>query len=117
MDFIYLLEDTGLIITAGEWILRNACEQVRQWQTAGFNNLRVAVNLSPRQFEDKNLVQIVSRALQDYQLAPQCLELKITESHLMQDTERTKATLASIKSLGVRIAVDDFGTVTLPSLI
>ena len=110
MDFIYLLEDTGLIVTAGEWILRKACEQVREWQTAGFNNLRVAVNLSPRQFEDKNLVEIVSRALKDFQLAPQCLELEITESHLMQDTERTKATLASIKGLGVRIAVDDFGT-------
>ena len=110
MDFIYLLEDTGLIIAAGEWILRKACEQVREWQTAGFNNLRVAVNLSPRQFEEKNLVQVVRRALEDFQLAPQCLELEITESHLMQDTERTKATLSSIKSLGVRIAVDDFGT-------
>ena len=110
MDFIYLLEDTGLIIAAGEWILRKACGQVREWQTGGFNNLRVAVNLSPRQFEDKNLVQVVRRALEDFQLAPQCLELEITESHLMQDTERTKATLASIKSLGVRIAVDDFGT-------
>ena len=65
MDFIHLLEDSGLIITAGEWILRTACEQVREWQTAGFNNLRVAVNLSPRQFEDKNLVQVVGRALED----------------------------------------------------
>ena len=110
MDFIHLLEDSGLIITTGEWILRTACEQVREWQTAGFNNLRVAVNLSPRQFEDKNLVQVVGRALEDFQLAPQCLELEITESHLMQDTERTKATLAGIKSLGVRIALDDFGT-------
>ncbi|MEE9263121.1 MAG: EAL domain-containing protein [Vicinamibacteria bacterium] len=110
MDFIHLLEDSGLIITAGEWILRTACEQVREWQIAGFNNLRVAVNLSPRQFEDKNLVQVVGRALEDFQLAPQCLELEITESHLMQDTERTKATLAGIKSLGVRIALDDFGT-------
>jgi diguanylate cyclase (GGDEF)-like protein len=110
MDFIYLLEDTGLIISVGEWILRSACSQVREWQTAGFSNLRVAVNLSPRQFEDKNLVQVVGRALSDFQLQPECLELEITESHLMRDTERTKATLASIKSLGVRIAIDDFGT-------
>jgi len=110
MDFISLLEDTGLIVSVGEWILRNACRQVREWQQGGLPDLRVAVNLSPRQFEDKNLVEIVGRALTDFQLSPECLELEITESHLMRDTERTKSTLASIKSLGVRIAIDDFGT-------
>ena len=110
MDFISLLEDTGLIVSVGEWILRNACRQVREWQQGGLPDLRVAVNLSPRQFEDKDLVEIVGRALTDFQLSPECLELEITESHLMRDTERTKSTLASIKSLGVRIAIDDFGT-------
>ena len=110
MDFIFLLEDTGLIISAGEWILRKACAQVREWQKTGYENLRVAVNLSPRQFEDRELVEIVSRALGEFELAPECLELEITESHLMRDTERTNATLASIKALGVRIAIDDFGT-------
>ncbi len=110
LDFISLLEDTGLIIGAGEWILRKACAQAREWQAAGYENLRVAVNLSPRQFEDLKLVEIVGRALGEFQLAPECLELEITESHLMRDTERTKATLASIKALGVRIAIDDFGT-------
>jgi len=110
MDFISLLEDTGLIVSVGEWILRNACRQVREWQQGGLPDLRVAVNLSPRQFEDKDLVEIVGRALTDFQLSPECLELELTESHLMRDTERTKSTLASIKSLGVRIAIDDFGT-------
>jgi len=110
MDFISLLEDTGLIVSVGEWVLRNACRQVREWQQGGLPGLRVAVNLSPRQFEDKDLVEIVGRALTDFQLSPECLELEITESHLMRDTERTKSTLASIKSLGVRIAIDDFGT-------
>jgi EAL domain-containing protein (putative c-di-GMP-specific phosphodiesterase class I) len=110
MDFISLLEDSGLIIEAGEWILRKACAQVREWQRSGYENLRVAVNLSPRQFEDAKLVQIVGRALADFSLKPECLELEITESHLMRDNKRTNATLASIKSLGVRIAIDDFGT-------
>ena len=110
IDFISLLEDTGLIIEAGEWILRKACAQVREWQTSGYENLRVAVNLSPRQFEDSKLVEIVGRALADFNLKPEYLELEITESHLMRDNKRTNATLASIKSLGVRIAIDDFGT-------
>jgi len=110
MDFISLLEDSGLIIEAGEWILRKACAQVREWQTSGYENLRVAVNLSPRQFEDSKLVETVGRALADFSLKPECLELEITESHLMRDNKRTNATLASIKSLGVRIAIDDFGT-------
>jgi len=110
MDFISLLEDSGLIIGAGEWILRKACQQVREWQKMGYQGLRVAVNLSPRQFEDPKLVDFVHRALADFGLDPECLELEITESHLMRDTKRTNATLASIKSLGVRIAIDDFGT-------
>lgn len=110
MEFIPLLEETGLISEAGEWVLRSACSQVRRWQSTGYPRLRGAINLSPRQFEDKRLVDIVGRALTDFGLAPECLELEITESLLMRDTERTKATLASIKSLGVRIAIDDFGT-------
>ena len=109
-QFIPLLEETGLILPVGKWLIRKACAQARNWQEAGFPSLRMAANLSARQFEDRNLVETVRQALKEASLSPENLELEITESSLLKATERTKALLTELKALGVRIAMDDFGT-------
>jgi diguanylate cyclase (GGDEF)-like protein/PAS domain S-box-containing protein len=107
-DFIQLAEETGLILRIGEWVLREAC----RWGTfiGTERGLQVAVNLSPRQFTDPNLPAVVARALKDTGLPPSLLELEITESLAMQQTDATLATLKKLKRLGVSIAIDDFGT-------
>ena len=108
--FMPFLESSGLIKGVGEWVLRTACRQVKEWQDYMFRDLRISVNLSARQFEGSDLVASVERALAESGLPPTHLELEITESLLMKDTERTRSTLLELKALGVRIAIDDFGT-------
>jgi diguanylate cyclase (GGDEF)-like protein/PAS domain S-box-containing protein len=108
-DFIQLAEVTSLILPMGPWILRTACAQARAWQVAGHPNLCVAVNLSARQFQQPDLVAQVRRALEETGLPPSSLDLEITESHAMQNAEATILTLRELKSLGVRISIDDFG--------
>lgn len=105
-EFIPVVEDTGLIIPLGDWIIEQACREAAAWP----RNISVAVNLSPVQFRNRSLVQSVSRALALSGLAPHRLELEITESVLLQDNETTVSTLHQLRRLGVRIAMDDFGT-------
>jgi diguanylate cyclase (GGDEF)-like protein/PAS domain S-box-containing protein len=105
-DFISLAEDTGLIHAIGEWVLRQATAEAAKWP----DDLKVAVNLSPTQFKNKNLVQAVFSAIANSGLSPSRLELEITETVLLQDTEATLAVLRQLQEIGVRIAVDDFGT-------
>ncbi|MEA3193149.1 MAG: hypothetical protein QOD26_1482 [Betaproteobacteria bacterium] len=107
-EFIQLAEETGLILRMGEWALREAC----RWATfiGAERGLQVAVNLSPRQFNDPNLPRIVAAALKESGLPPRQLELEITESLAMRETDATLATLKKLKELGVSIAIDDFGT-------
>ncbi|SKA06898.1 putative bifunctional diguanylate cyclase/phosphodiesterase [Consotaella salsifontis] len=105
-DFVPLAEEVGLIIPIGEWVLRQACAEAANWPAP----LRVAVNLSPVQFRSDYLVDAVRRALAESGLAPQRLELEITESVLLQGNERNLAILKELKSLGIRISMDDFGT-------
>ncbi len=109
-EFISYAEETGLIIPIGEWVMRTACAQNRAWQDAGFPPMRVTVNLSARQFQQKNLVERVMSILRETGLDPQWLELEITETVAMQDVEQTISTLRELRDLGVRIAIDDFGT-------
>lgn len=110
-EFIPLLEETGMIIPVGEWLLRTACRQNNAWQNAGFPHLRMAVNLSARQFQQNDLVHSVSRVLEETGLAADYLELEITESLLMQNPENATDILNKINALGVvRIDIDDFGT-------
>ena len=109
-EFIPLAEKTGLILPIGAWVLRTACTQAKSWQDQGLPALRVAVNISPRQFMRVNLAEQVARTLQDTGLAAPCLELEITESLLMQDMERGIATLHALKAMGIQLAIDDFGT-------
>ena len=105
-DFISVLEETALIASVGEWILREACREAATWP----DQIKVAVNLSPVQFRSLDLVAAVGNALADAGLPPNRLELEITESVLLQDCEATLATLHKLRELGVMIAMDDFGT-------
>jgi diguanylate cyclase (GGDEF)-like protein len=109
-DFIPLAEETGLILPIGERVLRAACAQVREWQTAGLPPIRVSVNVSARQFQHQNPAALVSKVLQETGLAPAHLELEITESTLMKDADGALATLRALKETGVHLAIDDFGT-------
>lgn len=108
--FIPVAEDTGLIVRLGDWVLRAACEQVRAWQAAGLPDVRVAVNLSTRQFQDVHLAGSIRQALDDTGLDPQYLEIELTEGPLAQDAEHAVHLLTALKDTGVRISIDDFGT-------
>jgi len=109
-EFIPIAEDTGLIIALGQWVLRTACEQMRAWREAGSTIETMAVNLSPRQFQQANLDEELKQLLAETRLDPRLLELEITESALMDDGASVQAKLAAVKLLGVKLAIDDFGT-------
>ena len=108
--FIGLAEEMGLIIPIGAWVLREACLQTKYWQKKGYTNLRVAVNLSARQFTQKSLVQSISDNLNACGLESKFLELELTESMVMRDVESAIAILRNLKALGIHISIDDFGT-------
>jgi len=110
--FIPLAEETGLIVPIGQWVLEEACQQTRAWQLhfAGERPLVISVNLSGRQLQQPDLIEIVRNALNKTGLPPSCLKLEITESVVMQDAEGTVTTLQGLKALGIQLAIDDFGT-------
>ncbi|MGB5267619.1 MAG: EAL domain-containing protein [Polyangiales bacterium] len=108
--FIGALEEFGLINEVGEWVLQTACEQMRQWQALELQPMRISVNVSAQQFEDPLLIDKVRAALAKTELAPEFLELELTESCLMSDPAQAGALLRAIRDIGVRIAIDDFGT-------
>jgi diguanylate cyclase (GGDEF)-like protein/PAS domain S-box-containing protein len=110
MRFIGLAEEMGLIIPIGDWVVRTACTQTKAWHDAGLGELRVAVNLSPRQFTQKALVQSIADILRSTNLDARFLELELTESLIMSDVENGIAILRSLKALGIQISIDDFGT-------
>ena len=108
--FIPMLERSGQIVEVGQWVLETAAARVKRWRDAGQPALRMAVNLSARQFERDRLVPTVLKALRDNDLPADALELEITESLLMRDTDRTYGLLSELRDIGVRISIDDFGT-------
>jgi diguanylate cyclase (GGDEF)-like protein len=110
VEFIPLAEETGLIIPIGEWILFAACQQTKTWQEQGYKIGNIAVNLSARQFAQKNLPGMVERVLNETALFPGHLQLEITESTAMYNPEESIAMLRKLKNIGVQISVDDFGT-------
>ncbi len=109
-EFIPVAEDSGMIVAIGRWVLREACRQNAAWQQSGIRPLRVAVNLSARQFRSDNLLNEIRAALADAQLSTASLELEITESMVMEDPERVIKTLDEIRRLGINLSLDDFGT-------
>ncbi|VAX07065.1 diguanylate cyclase/phosphodiesterase (GGDEF & EAL domains) with PAS/PAC sensor(s) [hydrothermal vent metagenome] len=108
--FITLLEETGLIVPVGEWILNQACRQNHAWREAGLAPVRVAVNFSSHQFREVPVSQVVAQALKDSDLSADGLEVEITEGVLMDDIEQSCETLQQLRDMGVAIAIDDFGT-------
>jgi EAL domain-containing protein (putative c-di-GMP-specific phosphodiesterase class I) len=110
-DFIPLAEETGLINEIGEWVLREGCRQAKDWQDMGLSKTRrVAINLSARQFGDRAFLDMVTRVLADTGLEASCLELEITESQVMRQTDGMIMLLNSLSEMGVHLAIDDFGT-------
>ena len=109
-DFIPLAERTGMIVPIGEWVLDEACRQIREWHDAGRPNWTIAVNLSPLQFGHPDLIRMVRATLDRHQLTPHCLTLEITESTAMRDADVSVIILQQLHEMGVRIAIDDFGT-------
>lgn len=110
LNFIGVAEDTGLIVPIGAWVIRTACLQNKAWEDAGLGKLRVAVNLSARQFAQKDLVAMIADVLRETGLDANCLELELTESLIMTDVQQAILTLQQLKELGVLLSVDDFGT-------
>jgi diguanylate cyclase (GGDEF)-like protein/PAS domain S-box-containing protein len=108
--FIPTAEETGLIVPIGDWVLREACRQNKAWQDAGLPPMVVSVNVSARQFKEKNLINRVVGALESSGLDARYLELELTESLIMQDVELAVATMKDLQSLGIQLSIDDFGT-------
>lgn len=104
--FIPIAEETGMIVELGDWVLRRACNDAKDWPA----HVRLAVNFSPKQFQQANMVKRIEEALAAADLAPDRLEIEITESTLMQDTEDAAAKVAALRAFGVRLSLDDFGT-------
>jgi EAL domain-containing protein (putative c-di-GMP-specific phosphodiesterase class I) len=110
MEFIQLAEETGLVEPTGDWVLREACGQYRAWQDEGIALPRLAINVSPRQFRQKGFVDRVATIVRDAGIAPDRIELEITESLLIDSSSGVAAMLDELQSLGVKLSLDDFGT-------
>ena len=110
VQFIPMAEKGGLIIPIGEFVIRTVCEQIKTWQEAGFGQVSISINVSARQFDQQNLIDIIKDALQNTMISPHCLELEITESTMMRNPEKALRTLTELKAMGIGISIDDFGT-------
>lgn len=108
--FMPIIEETGLIVPIGEWVLRTACEQIIDWQEAGFVVPKLAVNLSARQFKDPHMLDRICRIVDETGVDPELIELELTESILMDDVDRALAVLNEARTMGFQISIDDFGT-------
>ena len=109
-EFIPVAEDTGLIVPIGEWVLRTACAQYAEWRHNGLPPIRLAINISARQLRQKNLAEIVAEVLATNGISPADLELEITETSLVQNTDGAAVALRELKKLGMMLSLDDFGT-------
>lgn len=109
MEFIPIAESSGMIIPIGEWVVETACKQNRKWQDQGYPPFSIAVNVSALQFHDRKLVDMIQWTLKKHQIAPELLEIEITES-VMQDVKESFQIINELKQLGIRVAIDDFGT-------
>jgi diguanylate cyclase len=110
LEFIPLAEEIGLILPLGEWVLRMACQQIKLWNDEDFPPLRVAVNLSPHQFQQQNLFEMITAIIGETRIDPSYLELEMTESSIMKNAGKSITTLGQLRDLGIKISIDDFGT-------
>jgi diguanylate cyclase (GGDEF)-like protein/PAS domain S-box-containing protein len=109
-EFIPLAEETGLIIGISDWVLNAACKQLQAWRKNGHDHFKMAINLSPKEFEQGNLVDRVKRHIATYELPPESIEIEITESLLMNDAEKVIEKVSQLRQLGIQVSIDDFGT-------
>nr|WP_298414197.1 EAL domain-containing protein [uncultured Halomonas sp.] len=109
-EIIPVAEETGLILPIGEWVLKTACQQSMDWHAQGYPLLKMAVNLSAIQLNNRHFVEVVKRVLKETQLPPHCLELELTESAIMQNPDRASMILRRLRKLGIALSIDDFGT-------
>jgi len=109
-DFIPQAEENGLIVPIGEWVIQEACRQIKIWQEAGLGDVNVAINFSSHQFDSPDLSAMVQHILIEHKVEPCCLNIELTESTLMQDMDKAVAILSNLRSLGVHLSIDDFGT-------
>jgi EAL domain-containing protein (putative c-di-GMP-specific phosphodiesterase class I) len=110
MKFLPIAEETGLIVSIGKWVLKTACTQNVAWQQTGLPHLKMAVNLSRRQFSDEDLLSDITSILEETGMSPGLLELEITESTFMHDIDKAIGTLKAFRDMGVGLAIDNFGT-------
>jgi diguanylate cyclase (GGDEF)-like protein len=110
VDFIAIAEETGIIVPIGEWVLRQACAQLKRWRDGGHPDMRIAVNLSARQFTQANLTEFVAQVLHDTDIPADALELELTESLTMQPSDDNLAVMHRLNNMGVQLSIDDFGT-------
>ena len=110
LRFIGLAEESGLIVAIGDWVLQTACRQNKAWQDAGLAPISISVNVSPRQFEEKRLVERVALAIQESGLDPSLLELEVTESLIMRDLAQSVDKMRELEAMGISLSIDDFGT-------
>ncbi|NIA53987.1 EAL domain-containing protein [Massilia sp. TW-1] len=110
VDFIAIAEETGIIVPIGEWVLRQACAQLKRWREGGHPDMRIAVNLSARQFTQANLTEFVAQVLQETDIPADALELELTESLTMQPSDDNLAVMHRLNNMGVQLSIDDFGT-------
>jgi len=108
-DFIFIAEDLGLIVPIGEWVFRTACRQLRHWQDEGLPSITISINISPRQFMSRRLVPTLLQIVRETGADPRLIELEITETMIMRNVEQSIETLDQLKTIGMRVAVDDFG--------
>ena len=110
INFIYIAEKTGLILPIGEWVIRSACIQNKKWQVAGILSVPIAVNISINQFQNTNMVEVITKIIKETDLEPRYLEIEITENIIMKETEYIIESLNQLKQIGIKISIDDFGT-------
>ena len=109
-EIIPIAEETGLILPIGDWVLKNACLKLKEWEKAGFHSLRIAVNLSAQQFLQKNMVEKIKDVIKETSINPEYLELEITEGVVIHDVDSAISVLQQLKDIGIQISIDDFGT-------
>jgi EAL domain-containing protein (putative c-di-GMP-specific phosphodiesterase class I) len=110
LDFIPILEESGMIVSVGEWVLRTACQQNKRWQEQGLGELMIAINISARQFFQQNLIEKIEQILKETDMSPSYLIIELTESIIMHDVEAAIVQLQKLKEMGIHLAIDDFGT-------
>ncbi len=109
-DFIPLAEETGYIKKIGIWVAQRACKQIKEWQKAGYKDIRVAINVSAQQFSQKDGMKSISRIIKEEEISPGCLELELTESCILENEDNATVTMHELRNLGIHHAIDDFGT-------